>query len=523
MENQYDAIIIGSGIAGLTSAALLAKMKKKRVLVLERHFVLGGQTHEFKRKGKYTWDVGLHFVGKMQKNWYFHHIFKYITNGKLKWNKLPEDYSHINFPDSSFKIPSSKKQFKKKLITEFPNEKKAIHQYFKDINRGKLWIYRMFASFFLPGLIAFCLKIINKWTKKYVLKSATEYMNQNFKSEKLKSILQSYWLSYLLPPKECSFATHAVITDHFLSGAYYPEGGASQIAQNIIPVIQKSGGQTLVKAEVTEIIVKNHKAVGVKVSTRQNGKNKNVHYYAPLIISAAGIPETLTKLVHHELPKQTVKEVEQFPSGYSSLQIYLGLKESPEKLGFKGENIFIFNQHDQNKIFSESHEIMKGKPTHCYLSFPTLKSPTKGAHTAEILYYFDYQHFFKWIDQKWLNRDNDYYELKKFAAEQLIDLVNSKYPGFKDLIEYQEVSSPLTMEHFTNRNNGAYNGIPGIVDKFNQKWIGIKTPIQQLYHTGSDVNIVGILGAMMGGVGTVSHILGPLGFLNIIFASYFKS
>ena len=62
-KKKYDAIIIGSGIGGLCSAALLS-MKGKKVLVLEKHFKIGGWTHTFRRKN-YEWDVGIHYIGKV--------------------------------------------------------------------------------------------------------------------------------------------------------------------------------------------------------------------------------------------------------------------------------------------------------------------------------------------------------------------------------------------------------------------------------------------------------------------------
>src|ERR1022692_110369 len=61
----YDAIVIGSGMGGLAFASIMAKLRKWRVLVLERHFKIGGFTHTFTRPGGWSWDVGLHYVGEM--------------------------------------------------------------------------------------------------------------------------------------------------------------------------------------------------------------------------------------------------------------------------------------------------------------------------------------------------------------------------------------------------------------------------------------------------------------------------
>jgi phytoene dehydrogenase-like protein len=82
-ENSYDVIIIGSGMGALTCASLLAQVRKKRVLVLERHFKLGGFTHVFRRQGKYDWDVGVHYVGEMENRAVPRTVMDYITRGQL--------------------------------------------------------------------------------------------------------------------------------------------------------------------------------------------------------------------------------------------------------------------------------------------------------------------------------------------------------------------------------------------------------------------------------------------------------
>ena len=88
---NYDAIIIGSGIGSLSTAALLSKEGKK-VLVLERHYVAGGFTHVFKRKG-YEWDVGIHYIGEVQNQYSpIRKMFDYISNKKIKWEDMGEVY-----------------------------------------------------------------------------------------------------------------------------------------------------------------------------------------------------------------------------------------------------------------------------------------------------------------------------------------------------------------------------------------------------------------------------------------------
>ena len=83
VKEYYDVIIIGSGISGLSTAALLS-MEGKKVLVLEKHFKIGGYTHTFKRKG-FEWDVGIHYVGGVHKKKSFNRrLFDKISNNNLK-------------------------------------------------------------------------------------------------------------------------------------------------------------------------------------------------------------------------------------------------------------------------------------------------------------------------------------------------------------------------------------------------------------------------------------------------------
>ena len=110
ISNHYDAIIIGSGISGLCTAALLS-MNNKKVLVLEKHFKVGGYTHTFKRQN-YEWDVGIHYIGGVHlKKTFTRRLFDKITNSNLKWNKMSDNYDRIIFPDKSYDFIAPKSKF----------------------------------------------------------------------------------------------------------------------------------------------------------------------------------------------------------------------------------------------------------------------------------------------------------------------------------------------------------------------------------------------------------------------------
>ena len=87
VDESWDAIVVGSGLGGLTCAALLSRMGK-RVLLLEQHYVIGGFTHTFKRKG-WEWDVGVHYIGEVHRERsVLGQLFTHITEGRLEWEHM---------------------------------------------------------------------------------------------------------------------------------------------------------------------------------------------------------------------------------------------------------------------------------------------------------------------------------------------------------------------------------------------------------------------------------------------------
>ena len=92
----------------------------KKVLILEKHFKIGGWTHTFKRNG-YEWDVGIHYIGGVHlEKTMSRRILDKISDNNLKWNKMSSNYDRIIFPDKSYNFIAPKEEFIKQLINLFP-------------------------------------------------------------------------------------------------------------------------------------------------------------------------------------------------------------------------------------------------------------------------------------------------------------------------------------------------------------------------------------------------------------------
>jgi phytoene dehydrogenase-like protein len=282
-----------------------------------------------------------------------------------------------------------------------------------------------------------------------------------------------------------------------------------------MPVIERRGGKCLIRHRVKRVLIENGAAAGVEVVHRKGGRDITDTYFAPVVISGAGAHTTYAKLIPRELAEPYLDKLNTLLPGNSGVSLYVSFRESPESLGFHGENYWISDSYDHDGD-RESESAISGNPIACYLSFPSLKNPKASVHTAEILAITDYGAFKRWGDRPWKDRGEEYDALKEKMGEGLLSLVDRKFPGFRDLVDYQEVSTPLSVEHFMRSPEGAIYGLAGTPERFRQKWLGVRTPVKNLYLAGSDVYFHGLVGATMGGLAAAGAAIGPFGFFRIM-------
>jgi phytoene dehydrogenase-like protein len=207
------------------------------------------------------------------------------------------------------------------------------------------------------------------------------------------------------------------------------------------------------------------------------------------------------------------------PEGFEVVELFLGLRRDPRELGFKGENYWVFESFDHNGTYAQRNELLDGRAAMAYLSFPSLKDRRAQRHTAEIIAPLSYSSLEAHRDEPWRRRSADYESAKNRITQALLDLVERHHNGFGDLVEYSELATPLTFEHFTAAPSGSIYGYPATPERYGKAWLGPRTPIQNLYLTGSDAAVLGIMGALMGAVVTASCVLGWFGFLEVMRAA----
>lgn len=512
MSGKYDAIVIGSGMGGLATASLLAQLRGLKVLVLERHFKVGGFTHTFSRHN-YKFDVGVHYIGEMEPGSRTRKLFDLATAAGVEWQKMPYLFDKFVYPDLTVSALADEAAYIEEVCGQFPEEKAAIQQYFKDITAANHAIQMKSATGLMPGLIAMGADALNDNFRKLACISTASYLNAHFKNPKLKAVLTSQWGDYGLPPSKSSFGIHALVATHYLKGGYYPVGSADAIAAAIVPIIKEAGGDVLVNHKVEEIVVRGGKACGVKARTV---KGELLEFAARTIISDAGIYSTYTKL----LPEAQRAPVLGFGDDLdaSSSVLYIGFKRSPEELGFKGENHWLHSSYDHDASY-DARKDPCGKPGFGYLSFASLKDSKATAHTAQVITIASATAFKQWQNTTWKKRGSEYDAYKERATESLLSMVEGYYPGFRDLIDYSELSTPLSVESFTGHPGGRIYGQPLTPEVMANRTFKADTHVRNLYLSGSDMLAPGVIGAFMGGVICAARIMGSMGMMEIMTAS----
>jgi phytoene dehydrogenase-like protein len=514
-QSGYDAIVIGSGMGGLAFASIMAKLRKWRVLVLERHFKIGGFTHTFTRPGGWSWDVGLHYVGEMGDGMMGRRLFDFITDSGVKWNPMPDVYDVFVYPTLEVAACKGEANFRRALIDAFPGERSNIEQYFRDLKSAIGWMSRRFMATVAPAPVSWLARAVNRFTPDPSQQITGQYVERRFRDPRLRAVLTSQWADYGVPPGQSAFAIHAVIASHYLNGAWYPAGGAGEIAKATGTVIRAAGGELLPNHEVSRILLEDGRAVGVEVDVRKGKQGTHTEIRAPVVVSDAGAWNTFARMVPPSaLPFRD--QLESPPEGFEVVELFVGLGRDPREMGFKGGNHWFFESFDHDEIYAHRDDLLDGRASMAYLSFPSLKDPGAERHTAEIIAPLSYRSLEPYREGLWRRRGADYESAKHRMTQALLNLVERYHPGFGDLVEYSELGTPLTFEHFTAAPSGAIYGYPGTPERYRNRWLGPRTPIRNLYLTGSDVALPGIMGAMMGGVVTASCLLGWFGFFEVM-------
>lgn len=300
MSDQFDAIVIGSGIGGLTAARLLSAFGHKRVLVLEQHTTLGGLTHVFSRPGvpdgaPYEFATGVHYLGRNAETASVEALLAQLTEDRVQWQALADPYDVIAFPGWSFAIPNDEATYKAKLCERFPQERAAIERYFRDVRRGAKGVIAFSIVKALPRPVQSAARRLARRLFPLAVQRTQDYLDRHIAPPELRALLAAQWGDYGRQPSLTAFGIHALVVQHYLGGAIYPIGGPAHLSAPIIDILRRDGSELKAGQFVREILVENGRAVGVSI---EDGHTHDIYEIrAPIVVSDVGVRNTFAELL----------------------------------------------------------------------------------------------------------------------------------------------------------------------------------------------------------------------------------
>jgi all-trans-retinol 13,14-reductase len=506
----FDVVVVGSGIGGLTAAVLLAKHAGKRVLVLEQHYVAGGFTHSFARPG-YDWDVGVHYLGGelLRSDHPSRRLLDEVTGGGVEFVDMGSVVDRIVIGDDVYDYLAGLSAWKQQMIDYFPAEADAIGRYVDVVKQVSASTQRYALSKVVPGgPDGLAGARLAKDFRGLASRTTADVLADLTGDTRLRAVLTGQFGDYGLPPGRSSFAMHAMVTNHYFRGGCYPLGGASVIPAAAEQVLNEHGGQVLVGATVTDVLVRDGRAVGVRIADGREVLAEHVVSDAGVFNTAGLLPAAVR--TEHGLDARLA----QVERSVSHVTLYLGLDASTEAMGLEKPNLWLYpsEDHDHNVAAFEAD------PTAplplAYASFPSAKDPDfdrrhPGRSTIDVITLARHEWFDEWDGTGWKRRGPAYEEVKAVLRERLLDAITPWVPGVRDHLDVAELSTPLTTSHFAGFGKGELYGIGHTPDRFAQQWLRPRTPVDGLWLTGADVFTAGVVGAMFAGAMTAAAMAGP--------------
>lgn len=476
-ENEFDAVVIGSGLGGLTCAAAFAR-QGFRPLVLEKHDRPGGYATSFKRPGGFEFDVSLHSTTVGERGGSHNLIPGFPEIEDVEFVPHPNLYRMI-FPDYDIRVPQKNLQgYIDLLAGYFPEEKAGIEALAADMKGVAADINKFSRAHGQVDMMRFPADfpyLFNCYTKTW-----GQMVDARIKNEQLKAIVSGLWGYYGLPPSKLAGFFYALPTIGYLEGGgYYPRGRSQNISNAFVQFIREKGGQVLLNTRVSEILMKDQTGVGVKTD---DGKT----YSGRVVISNANAHDTFHTMVQ---PKDSLAEylarMEKFSVSLSSFQIFLGLKKDlSRELGIKDTEIFYETGYDHDAGYRDSlgaNVENGGYALTLYDNVYEGYSP-KGKNTITIMTLQGYDHWQKYEADYFNNKKDAYRKEKERMADILIDKAEKTLmPGLRKAIEVKEIGTPLTNVRYTGNYRGAIYGWDQTLDNAGPQRLPHTTPIKNLY------------------------------------------
>ncbi|MBC7904255.1 MAG: NAD(P)/FAD-dependent oxidoreductase [Gemmatimonadaceae bacterium] len=489
-KEQTDILIIGSGLGGLVCAAILGSEGYK-VLLVEKNKQVGGCLQTFSRD-KVIFDSGVHYIGGLEKGQNLYQIFKYLgLMDKLKLQRMDENaFDKIIFEGDEKEYPMAQgyDHFISRLVEMFPEEEAAIRTYCDRIKEvcNKFPLYNLRIG---EGMKE----------KADVLEIDTKgFIESITKNKRLQEVLAGNNALYAGVPDKTPFYVHALVINSYIESSWKCVDGGSQIGKILVQKIREYGGDIIRNAEVKSIVAENDLITHVVLADGQK-------LYAKHFISNIHPAQTLAMTDSHLIRNVYRKRLNSLENTISSFTINAVLKKDcfpyfKHNYYYHGDDDAVWNgwKYDEDSW-----------PRNYAFFLSANSKSTEYAEALSLLTYMDYNDVAKWKDSfnttsNIEDRGEDYEAFKIRKAEKLLDMAEKRFPGLRNCIEKYYVATPLSYRDYIGNADGSLYGIMKDYRDPLKTFISPRTKIPNLYLTGQNLVLHGILGVTISALVTCS-------------------
>lgn len=481
---RFDAVVVGGGLGGLSSAALLAK-RGFRVILLEQHRNVGGYASRFYRMAPdgdmFCFEASIHTIVGCEEGGAIRQVLRDVgAEGDVEFLDLKHSDMKVVASGKVLNLSTDLDEFVDMLAGQFPQERENIVRFFSDLSC--IWDA-------LPPSLAKPL---------FDMPGGFDPHIEHLLHQQLGSVLSSrfsdrrIFLYLYLPISyagltifEIDFLKYAVsLREFFKTRSYWISGGSQSLSDALARAIVRQGGSVRTGCKVARILLECGRVIGVEL---ESGKR----ILASCVISNADATSTFLDMVGEEaLPSEFVHSLKEMTASLSYFQVYLGLDESFEP-PIELRNSF------EICIMNQSADRDEGYPfvgvTNYTLLDPSLASGNKQILTIAIPMKIDGPE--DWGVSSFWERTEDYRVRKDATSDELISIVEGVFPGLRDHILVKEAATPLTFQRYTLNKNGSYLGFDSRFKRLPQK-----TPVKGLYLAGGWTEPhAGVMGVIISG------------------------
>ncbi len=453
-RSQYDVIVIGSGVGGLVCANLLAQSGLK-VLVIERHYVLGGYCSSF-RRGKFIFDAATHFYPLLGNPTTLTGRLLQKLGSTTRWVKMdPVDQFH--FPNGDrFLVPAEFSDYLARLKERFPGQAGQIDAFFKEVREAYLY-----------GLLRYFKDVPNDRASSFESFTLEQKLDEHFQDYRLRALLMadaSHWGSL---PSRTSFVFDSILRLSYFLGNYYPVGGSQSFAEDLGRLLEDRGGHILLNGEVKKILTADCGVTGIRGTTTPRPRALSFEFRAPVVVSNADLIHTYTDLVGEEnCGRAVIDRILKMRPTRPCFLMHLGLAGMERRVieEAHGYHWFSWDPNDMERTFFK-------------LFSPTLYEPRVAPPGHDIL-------IVQKTDPVSWDSVTDWHAHKLEVEEQILSVLRRLIPGIDRNIVIKLSATPRTSYRFTNNYRGAMLGWEMTPDQLGDDRPANTTSIRNLFLAG---------------------------------------